>query len=112
VSDVELAEAYRNCAFTVFPSRMEGFGLPILESLWHGRPVVCGSNGALGEVSSGGGCLHVDQNDPVSLAGGIRLLLTAPDLLDALRREALGRSFRSWEDYQADLQGALAELFP
>jgi glycosyltransferase involved in cell wall biosynthesis len=42
VSDEELARAYQECMFTVFPSRMEGFGLPILESLWYGKPVVCG----------------------------------------------------------------------
>jgi len=50
-----------NALFTVYPSLMEGFGIPILESLWHGKPCVCGGNGALGEVARGGGCLIVDQ---------------------------------------------------
>ena len=109
VSDLELAEAYRKCSFTVFPSRMEGFGLPILESLWHGRPVICGSNGALGEVSAGGGCLHVDQNDPISLADGMSHLLKDRFALDTLQEEAQRRRFRSWSDYQADLLGSLAE---
>ena len=110
VSDADLARAYRESTFTVFPSRMEGFGLPILESLWHGCPVVCGTNGALGEVSRGGGCLSVDQNDPASLADGIRLLLTDHVTLDVLRKEAWLRSFRIWENYQADLQRALSEV--
>jgi glycosyltransferase involved in cell wall biosynthesis len=110
VGDAELVRAYKECTFTVFPSRMEGFGLPILESLWHGRPVVCGSNGALGEVSRGGGCLSVDQNHPASLADGIRLLLTDHVTLDVLRNEACLRSFRSWEDYQADLRMTLKEV--
>jgi glycosyltransferase involved in cell wall biosynthesis len=110
VSDRELAQAYKESAFTVFPSKMEGFGLPILESLWHGRPVICGSNGALGEVSSGGGCLHVDQNNPEALAAGIRHLLTDQHALAALREEAQYRSFRTWADYQGDLLGSLAEV--
>jgi glycosyltransferase involved in cell wall biosynthesis len=108
VSDMELAQSYKECAFTVFPSRMEGFGLPILESLWHGRPVICGSNGALGEVSSGGGCLHVDQNDSASVAGGIRYLLKDQRALTALREEAQSRNFRTWGDYQRDLLGCIA----
>jgi glycosyltransferase involved in cell wall biosynthesis len=110
VSDVELAKAYGACSFTVFPSRMEGFGLPILESLWHRRPVICGSNGAIGEVSSGGGCLQVDQNDPVDLARGMESLLRNQDLHNRLSQEIDGRCFRSWEDYQEDLVGILAEV--
>jgi glycosyltransferase involved in cell wall biosynthesis len=109
VSDSELARSYNESAFTVFPSKMEGFGLPILESLWHGRPVICGSNGALGEVSSGGGCLHVDQNDPAALGAGIRHLLTDPNKLASLREEAQHRTFRTWSDYECDLLGSLAE---
>jgi glycosyltransferase involved in cell wall biosynthesis len=109
VSDSELARSYNESAFTVFPSKMEGFGLPILESLWHGRPVICGSNGALGEVSFGGGCLHVDQNDPAALGAGIRRLLTDPYKLASLREEAQRRSFRTWSDYQGDLLSSLAE---
>jgi len=110
ISDRQLAQAYKESAFTVFPSKMEGFGLPILESLWNGRPVICGSNGALGEVSAGGGCLHVDQNDPASLAGGIRHLLTDQHALAALREEAQRRSFRTWADYKSDLLSSLAEV--
>lgn len=55
VDDDSLRAAYEECAFTVFPSLVEGFGLPILESLWHGRPCVCGGNGAIGEIARGGG---------------------------------------------------------
>jgi glycosyltransferase involved in cell wall biosynthesis len=103
VSDHALHQAYRDCSFTVYPSLREGFGLPILESLWHGRPCVCGANGALGEVSAGGGCLPVACADTESLADGMRQLLANADLYDHLFAEACRRSFRSWDDYTNDL---------
>ena len=104
VSDEQLHAAYRDCSFTLFPSRMEGFGLPILESLWHRRPVICGSNGAIGEVSAGGGCFQVDQNDPSELAEAIRSLLTDENVYLRLYGETEKRAFRSWADYRLDLE--------
>jgi glycosyltransferase involved in cell wall biosynthesis len=50
VSDEELARAYRRCSFTVYPSLMEGFGIPVIESLAFGKPCVCSNEGALGEL--------------------------------------------------------------
>jgi glycosyltransferase involved in cell wall biosynthesis len=107
ISDEELAAAYRDCSFTAFPSRLEGFGLPIIESLWHGRPVICGRNGAIGEVAQGGGCFQVDQNNPVELAGAIRLLLSDSKLYHRLFAEARERTFRTWDDYRGELDQVL-----
>lgn len=107
ISDAELAGAYRDCSFTVFPSRLEGFGLPIIESLWHGRPVICGRNGAIGEVAAGGGCYQVDQNNADELASAIRLLLSDRAVYDRLCHEANTRTFRSWEDYGRELDAVL-----
>src|ERR1051325_5807450 len=87
------------CAFTVYPSLMEGFGLPIAESLWHGKPCVCGGNGALGEVARGGGCLIVDQASTSALADGIKSLLQDRQLCGRLSNEARARKFRTWPDY-------------
>jgi len=99
VDDRALHQAYRDCSFTVYPSLMEGFGLPILESLWHGKPCVCGGNGALGEAARGGGCLIVDQTSTTGLANGIRQLLSDEPLRLRLSAEAAARGFRSWSDY-------------
>ena len=99
VDDKALCDRYRQTTFTVYPSRYEGFGLPILESIAHGKPCICGANGAIGEVSSGGGCLQVDQNDVESLAAGIRNLLEDENLMHKLRDQALRRELGSWEDY-------------
>jgi glycosyltransferase involved in cell wall biosynthesis len=80
VSEEALHQAYESAKFTVFPSRAEGFGLPILESLWHGRPVICDSRGAVGELVADGGCLSVDVTDSHELAASIRSLLEEGDL--------------------------------
>ena len=108
VDDAALRCAYEECAFTVFPSLVEGFGLPILESLWHGRPCVCGANGALGEISAGGGCLAVDQTDPAALAGAMERLLTDQTLYRRLCEEAGARKFGTWETLAEQLLPVLA----
>jgi glycosyltransferase involved in cell wall biosynthesis len=107
ISDAELAAAYHDCSFTVFPSRLEGFGLPIIESLWHGRPVICGRNGAIGEVAAGGGCLLVDQNNAGEIAGAIDSLFRDSTLYHRLYQETRTRTFRSWDDYGRDLDQVL-----
>jgi glycosyltransferase involved in cell wall biosynthesis len=99
VNEQTLLRAYRDCRFTVYPSFMEGFGLPIIESLAHGKPCICGGNGALGELARGGGCLIVDQINEDALAAGIRKLLTDQETYTRLCAEARARKFRSWSDY-------------
>ena len=112
VNDETLHEVYRSCRFTVYPSLFEGFGLPIAESLWHGKPVVCGGNGALGEVARGGGCLIVDQTNAEAMADGIKKLLLDRQLYAQLREEACARRFRSWADYTDKFLGHLQTTPP
>jgi glycosyltransferase involved in cell wall biosynthesis len=99
VNEQTLLCTYHDCRFTVYPSLMEGFGLPIVESLAHGKPCVCGGNGALGEIARGGGCLIVDQTNEDTLAAGIRKLLTDQETYARLCVEARARKFRTWSDY-------------
>lgn len=103
VSDQALHQAYRDCSFTVYPSMREGFGLPILESLWHGRPCVCGTEGAIGEAARGGGCLTIACAEAASLASGMRASLTDMTVYHRLFTEARDRTFRSWDDYLYEL---------
>ena len=107
VNDETLHEVYRSCRFTVYPSLFEGFGLPIAESLWHGKPCICGGNGALGEVARGGGCLIVDQTSEDAIASGIKKLLSDQEAYVRLCTEARARKFRSWPDYIEKLLGHL-----
>lgn len=101
--DAVVAAAYAACAFTVYPSRVEGFGLPVLESLAHGKPCVCAARGALGETARGGGCLALDDPSPEALAAGLRRLLTDSSALTALAAAARARPIRRWAEHAADL---------
>lgn len=67
VSDQELAALYRNASCFWYMSKAEGFGLPPLESMLCGTPVVCSNKGALPEVVGEGGVL-CDPNDYVRVA--------------------------------------------
>jgi glycosyltransferase involved in cell wall biosynthesis len=99
VSERELHRAYAGSSFTVFPSTMEGFGLPIVESLWHGRPVICSDRGAVGELAQQGGCLIVDVKNPDALADAIRELLQNETHQLELAQQAYARPVRIWNDY-------------
>jgi len=103
VDEKALCAAYHECAFTVYPSLMEGFGLPVLESLSYGKPCICSSQGALGESSRDGGCLSLASVDSSSLASAICTLLTNPEHHHHLSVAARGRTLRSWDTYATDL---------
>jgi glycosyltransferase involved in cell wall biosynthesis len=70
VSQEELASLYRGAACLVFPSRYEGFGLPVVEAMASGTPVVTSRAGALPEVA-GDAAILVDERNAVAFAGGI-----------------------------------------
>lgn len=104
VSEDDLHAAYEASSCTAFVSRHEGFGSPIVESLWHGRPVICSSGGAMGEVSAGPGAVHVDVEDASAVAAALRNLLQNRDHLLELSRAAYARPQRTWDDYWRDLE--------
>jgi len=70
IDDDELAAAYRGAHCLVFPSLYEGFGIPALEAMASGTPVVTSAGGALAEVT-GGAAVLVDPLDPAAIAAGI-----------------------------------------
>ena len=103
VSDAALHAAYRECAFTVYPSLIEGFGLPVLESLQYGKPCICSGRGALAESTRDGGCVALDSVDAISLASAMRGLLQHPPQLATLVAEARARRFKTWPVYAREL---------
>jgi glycosyltransferase involved in cell wall biosynthesis len=110
VNEATLSDAYAACAFTVYPSLIEGFGLPILESLARGKPCICSARGALGEAARGGGCITLDRVDAPALAAAVARLIAHPAELTALATAARGRTFRTWSDYARELTTWLPTL--
>ena len=110
VSDDHVEAAYRACTFTVYPSLIEGFGLPVVESLSHGKPCICSSRGALGESARGGGCIGLDRVDASSLGAAIGRLLHRSEELSALRLQAQARRFKTWSEYCDELVAWLRTL--
>jgi glycosyltransferase involved in cell wall biosynthesis len=80
----ELATLYQAADMLVFPSRFEGFGLPPLEAMASGTPVVCSTSGALPEIS-GKAALYVEPT-PAGIAEGIRRVVSEPNLRAELVR--------------------------
>lgn len=95
--DETLAVLYRLAAVFVFPSLYEGFGLPPLEAMASGAPVVTSNTSSLPEVA-GDAAVLVDPYDVSSIVDGIHRVLTDQTLADELRRKGplRAREF-SWE---------------
>jgi len=82
----------------VLPSLEEGFGLPVVEAMAAGLPVVCSEGSALAEVAGDAACL-VDPHDVNGLARTAERLLDDQGLASEMRRRGLDRSRRfDWQD--------------
>ena len=107
--DAGLLDLYRWADLTVVPSLEEGFGLPVAESLWHGRPCVCSGEGALGELAAAGGCLALQDTGWRTIAQALRRWLEDPALRKRLRAEVAQRPLRTWASYAHELLATLAD---
>ena len=95
--DDTLAILYRLAAVFVFPSLYEGFGLPPLEAMASGTPVVTSNVSSLPEVT-GGAAILVDPYDVESIVDGIARVLSDPALSEELRAKGIARAREfSWE---------------
>ena len=101
VSDSDLEVLYAEAECMAFPSLAEGFGLPVLEAMARGIPVVTSRNGALAEVS-GDSAAYFDPLSAASISEALRSVLSDSDLREHLVESGLAQAERfSWSQSAA-----------
>ncbi|MEA9984423.1 glycosyltransferase [Subtercola sp. RTI3] len=99
-SDDVLSAAYRLATVSIFTSFHEGFGLPIVESLKAGTPVIASNVGSMNEIAHRyGGVITVDPHSDDELEAELRGALLDPAVLAAKRTELATNDYQSWNTY-------------
>lgn len=110
VSDQTLLWLYRNCLMTVYPSFYEGWGLPISESLVHGRFCLTGDNGALKEAS-GGFAESISPYDTISWVNRLRECMRKPESVKEVNQKIAAEYHgRTWDDCGRDFFSFVEEV--
>jgi len=105
--DAQLAALYASARVTVFPTRAEGCGLPLLESLWRGVPCLCSDLPVLRENADGGGCVPVPVGDVAAWRDILRRALTDDAWIASLAAAAATRPLPTWRDTAAQVAAGL-----
>lgn len=110
VDDHTLSALYRAADLLVFPSLIEGFGLPVLEAFAHGTPVVTAADTATAEVA-GGAARLVDATDPAHIAAAVAATLTDTEETSRLVAAGRGRARElSWANSARGYARVLGEV--
>ncbi|HEV2571052.1 glycosyltransferase [Methylocella sp. CPCC 101449] len=110
ISEARLAHLYRNCLFTVFPSFVEGWGLPVSESLAYGKPCITSKQSSMPEV---GGALarYIDPFDTKSAQTTIeRAIMDRVDLAEWTKMVRRNFKVRSWAMVTDDLLAGVTRV--
>ncbi len=107
VPQTDLPALYHNALFFVYPSHYEGFGLPVLEALRMGTPVLLADSSSLPEVAGDAG-LYIDAENTDSIASGMERLLTDQLLRQSLSGKAVAQQARfSWREFTQVMMATL-----
>lgn len=109
VSDEDLVALYGGSTCLVFPSLYEGFGLPVLEAMACGAPVIAANTTSTPEVVGDAGVL-VDPTDAEGIAEAIRSIAEAPDIAADLQARGLARAAEFTWDRTTDLTVQVYEM--
>jgi len=96
-ADADMTALYNGATALALPSHYEGFGLPVLEAMACGTPVIISNRGSLPEIA-GEAALVVDPDDAAALSSALARVWRDPGLRAALRKKGLARATEfSWE---------------
>ncbi len=110
VSDADLPALYSNCAAFAYPSLYEGFGLPPLEAMACGSPVLVSNTSSLPEVV-GDAAVQVSPTDTDAIADGLRRILDDQQLANTLRQRGPQQAAKfTWEKAAAGVLAAYGEV--
>lgn len=110
VDDTGLVQLYQRSLALVFPSLHEGFGLPVLEAMATGTPVITSDTTSMPEVAGEGNALFIEPTRPDAIAAAIDLLVGDSELWHQLAQRGVRRARHfSWEAVCARVSAALAE---
>ncbi|MEF2977753.1 glycosyltransferase [Subtercola sp. YIM 133946] len=103
-SDSLISAGYRLATVSIFTSFHEGFGLPIVESLRAGTPVISSNVGSMLELAERyGGVITVDPHSDAQLENALRSALVDPAVLEQKRRDLAANEYQTWEKYSSDV---------
>ena len=95
--DSKLEQWYLTASALIYPSKYEGFGLPVLEAMAHGCPVLASNSSSIPEVG-GGAAIYFNPTEPESLANAISGLLNSEEMSKRMALLGLERAKEfSWE---------------
>ncbi len=111
LSDAELAACYEGCLFTLFPSHYEGWGLPVTESLCHGKVPVLSDSSSLPEAG-GPFAVYFEAGSQPALVEALRDLITNADQRLGLERKITSEFRpRSWREVGDQISAAIVQRF-
>ncbi len=110
VDDAELVWLYRNCFCFLYPSLFEGFGLPVVEAMEQGAPVISSNSSSLPEIVGQAGVL-VDPYQEEAICAAMEKFATGEIQTELLRRQSLrkAREF-SWDDAARQVAGLYRQV--
>lgn len=112
VPDEQLALLYERCALFAYPSLGEGFGLPVLEAMAAGAPVLTSDRSSLPEIG-GDAAAYCDPTDETAIANALKTLLSDPSRLELMRAAGPARAAQfSWDRTAALVVAALDRAVP
>ena len=110
VNDAELEALYRGCLFTIYPSLYEGWGLPVTESLCHGKVPVVANNSSLPQAG-GGFSVEFETGSVTAFVAALEQMMF-DGAFRASKEQAIAQRFRArtWREVAADVERRVGEF--